>query len=37
MKGRMQTAWLVMTVVSIVLLIAHVFWPALEALWEAVL
>jgi hypothetical protein len=36
-RERMQTAWLVMAVVSIALLIAHVFWPALEAAWEAVL
>jgi histone H3/H4 len=36
-RERMQTAWMVMAVVSIALLIAHVFWPALEAAWRAVL
>jgi hypothetical protein len=35
LSERMYRIWLVAATVSIVLLAAHIFWPAFEALWRA--
>jgi hypothetical protein len=34
LSERMYRIWLVAATVSIVLLAAHIFWPAFEALWR---